>query len=104
VTRDRRLLGADFILRRYLTDLRQRGAGSALFLGLGAGAAEISFPTAAGSGNDTWYTYVVEAGYEYSPDASLALVGKGQWRHFAHAGRDYSGWSLHFGVGIPLPW
>ncbi|MFH1841720.1 MAG: hypothetical protein ABIF77_00800 [bacterium] len=99
------LLAADLLFRRYRTSLRQRSRGNSWFGGLGIGGTEVTFPRANGSrSSDTWFTLVAELGYEYSPRENLLTVLKGQWRRHRHAQLDYSGWSLHFGLGIPLPW
>jgi len=100
----RRLLAADFIVRHYLCDMRGHGPGAAPFVGLGFGGAEITYPSGGSTACGKWFTYTAEAGYEYSPGEKLVFALKGQWRRYSHDGLDYSGWSAHFGVGIPLPW
>jgi hypothetical protein len=101
----RRLLAADFILRRYLGDMRTPGAGRSLFVGLGAGGAEVTWPVGAdGSSSETWYSYLVECGLENTPRPGLVVCAKAQWRLYRHSGRDYSGWTLQIGAGIPAFW
>jgi len=99
------LLAADLIFRRYRSSMRQRVRISSWFAGLGIGGTEITFPRANGSSSsDTWFSLVAELGYEYSLRENLLAVLKGQWRRFNHEQLNYSGWSLQFGLGIPLPW
>jgi hypothetical protein len=105
VAAGRRLLAADFILRRYASDMREQARGAACFVGLGAGAAEVSIP--ADDGHETyrtWFSYLIELGYEVSPRDNWVISLKGQWRFYSHRRLDYSGWSLQGGLGIPLPW
>jgi hypothetical protein len=122
VSVDRRNLTVGVILRRYLRDMRGQGPAESPFLGAGVGGGEITFPTGgtavtdttgapgaatgstAGSGSQTAFTYLVEAGYELSPTAATVFVIKAQWQVWRHGGRDYSGWALHLGAGIPVPW
>jgi len=104
VASDRRLLAADFIIRRYLADMKEDVVGTSYFVGLGLGGAEVTFPVGNSSSSEIWYSYLVEIGSEKSPSEGLVFLLKGQWRQYNHAGRDYSGWSIHFGVGITLPW
>ncbi len=104
VSADRRLLAADLILRRYFSDMKKQTVGTSYFLGLGLGAAEITFPIGNNSSSDISYTYLVEFGSEKSPSENWVFVLKGQYRYYSHGEWDYSGWSVHFGVGISLPW
>jgi hypothetical protein len=101
---DRRLLAADFLLRFYAEDMRGEARGASPFAGLGIGGTEISYPEAGVQRNETWFSLLMEAGYEVSPAENWVLVLKAQWRRYRHDGLDYSGWSAQFGVGIPVPW
>lgn len=105
VASKRRLLAGDLILRRYWRDMRRQARGASFFVGFGAGGAEITFPTSGGaSGSDTWYSLIAELGYEHSPRDNWVFVVKGQWRNYQNNNRDYSGWSAHLGIGVPIPW
>lgn len=104
VASDRRLLAADFIVRRYLADMKEDVLGTSYFVGFGLGGAEVTFPVGDSSSSEIWYSYLIEVGSEKSPSENVVFVLKAQWRQYDHQGRDYSGWSVHFGFGIPLPW
>jgi hypothetical protein len=105
VARDRRLLSGDFLLRFYVDDMRLHAQGASPFVGLGIGGTEITFPNESGaSGSETWFSMLMEAGYEASPSAGWVITAKAQWRRYRHNDHDYSGWSAQLGVGIPVPW
>ena len=104
VAAERRLLAADLIFRRYLGNMKDETVGTAYFVGLGIGAAEVTYPVGSRTSSEIWWTYLVEFGSERSPSDHWAFVLKGQWRIYDHHTRDYSSWSVHFGIGIPLPW
>jgi len=111
VSVDRRNFTVAVLLRRYVRDLRGQGAGESPFVAAGVGGGEVTFPVSGGDqasgaagGKQTAFTYLVEAGYELSPTASCVFVIKAQWQVWRHGGRDYSGWALHLGAGIPVPW
>jgi hypothetical protein len=101
----RRLLAADFILRRYLRDMRVETGGATLFAGLGVGGAEVTFPAGEHEdGQETWFSYLAEFGYECTPIRGWLLCLKAQLRLYAHNDRDYSNWSTHIALGIPIFW
>jgi hypothetical protein len=104
VTSDRRLLAADLIFRRYLSDMKREVIGTSYFLGFGVGAAEVTFPVSSRTSSEIWWTYLAEFGSERSPSEGWTFVFKGQWRLYNHHDRDYSSWSVQFGIGFPLPW
>jgi len=104
VAADRRLLAADLIFRRYLANMKDETIGTSYFVGLGIGAAEATYPVGTRSSSEIWWTYLVEFGSERSPSDHWTFVLKGQWRIYDHHTRNYSSWSVHFGIGIPLPW
>jgi hypothetical protein len=105
IAEDRRLLAGDFILRRYLANMRDEARGRSLFIGLGIGVAEITFPASEGSPtHDTWWSWVVESGIEMSPSDKWVALCKVQWRHYSHNNWNYSGYSVSVGLGIPVPW
>jgi hypothetical protein len=105
VADERRILAADFILRRYICDMRRQARGASGFVGLGVGAAEITYPgSAGGTKYETGFSYLLELGYEANPRDNLVFQIKGQWRLYSHNDHDYSGWSAQFGLGIPIPW
>jgi hypothetical protein len=117
-------LTADLIFRKYLSDVSV-GGGAALFAGFGGGLALVSFPvvvssstTAAEDGGDPaapvetkysrgeqrWWSTVVELGYESRPSESVVVTVKARWRSYVKRPYDYSSWTVHALVGIPIPW
>jgi len=104
VESDRRLLAGDLIFRRYLANMKDEVIGTSYFLGIGIGAAEITFPSGSQTSSEIWWTYLVEFGSERSPSEGWTFVLKGQWRFYDHNDRNYSSWSAQFGIGFPLPW
>jgi hypothetical protein len=99
------LISGDAILRRYLADMRPRDAGRAAFVGLGAGISHASWQDQPDSpdGSADGFSFLLEVGVEWNLDRALVLTGKGQYRLYDRGGHDLSGWSLHGGVGLPLP-
>ena len=107
-------LTADLIVRKYLSNA-QVGGGAALFAGFGGGLALISYPVAVTStadpaatrsirGEQRWWSTVVELGYESRPVESVVLTFKARWRSYVKRPYDYSSWTVHALVGVPIPW
>ena len=105
ISRDRRLFGIAMLLRRYVRDRRLEVAGSSPFLGIGLGGAEGTMPSAdpTAAGVRSWL-WLAEAGWESSPDAASLFFARLQWHLWQRGALDYSGWSLQFGAGVPIPW
>ena len=111
----RDLLTADVVLRRYAVDMRDGVIGTSLFVGAGGGLALIGYPvtTAAADatssprvtrGENLLGSLLFEVGYEHRPATNLVLISKVQWRNAIEKPFDYSHWSIHALVGIPVPW
>jgi aromatic ring-opening dioxygenase catalytic subunit (LigB family) len=86
--------------------MRPTGAGPSLFAGAGSGLALASFPGGAATprAENRYLSFLAEVGYEFNPAPDIVLVAKAHWRNYIWQGLDYSGWSVHFQVGIPIPW
>ena len=112
VAADRRLFGLAALLRRYARDFRSSRAGASPFVGVGFGGAEAKYPAAAAAdttggvatGRRRWWLVLAEAGWESSPDGAMLFQAKAQWHVWKKGDLDYSGWSFHLGVGVPIPW
>ncbi len=98
-------ISADIVLRRYVSDMRPREAGRSAFVGLGAGISRGAWPARGErpGGAVENFSFLVEAGLERNLSRTLVLLGKGQYRLFDRGGHDHSGWSVHLGAGLPLP-
>lgn len=105
ISRDRRLFGLAMLLRRYVRDRRVAVVGASPFLGVGLGGAEGTFPSAdpAAAAVRSWL-WLAEAGWESSPNATSLFFARIQWHLWRRGALDYSGWSLQFGAGVPIPW
>ena len=99
-----RVLSADLLLRRYLSE-RGSGRTSILpFVGGGPGASS-AWPGAGGSAPGLKYwSLVLEGGQEWRFARGHLLVVKGQLRILRQDGRDWTTWSLIAGLGLPFPW
>ena len=115
VDADRNLLTASYVLRRYLGDMRRTPPRIASFVGAGAGVALGRYPAWRAHAEDPdrlvqyeaesyYFSFLAEFGYEFAPAPDLMVAAKVQWRHFTHDPLDYSNWTVHLQVGIPLPW
>lgn len=118
VDRGRSLLAGDVVLRRYLADADGSSDSARLFVGLGGGVAQVRYPPPAPAasedteeivvsdddGEDRYYALVGEFGYERDLGVAVVLLWKLQWRSYVWGGRDYSNYTIHMQVGIPLPW
>jgi len=108
---DRTLATLDLGLRRYLGD---PGRGrAALFVGAAAGIGSADYAVAVAADDTTGAaptaatarlgTFLVETGYELRPSPSLVLSAKLRWRKAVLRPEDFSNWSVHLDVGVPLP-
>ena len=122
VDRGRSLLAGDVLLRRYLVGDSAASGSYRLFVGGGAGVARVKYPpattassseddtedtesdTTADTGEDKYYALVLEIGYQRVLGDSAVLLWKLQWRNYVWGGRDYSNYTAHLRIGIPLPW
>lgn len=108
---DRTLASFDVGFRRYLGDRERRR--TLLFVGAAAGIASADYPVAAAAGDTTGAaaasaserlgTFLLETGYEMRPSPGLLLSAKIRWRNAVLRPEDFSNWSLHLDVGVPLP-
>jgi len=112
----------DLILRRYTRDMRRSDTASSPFFGAGIGVGRGKLPVtvmAESSGEpgeevagETTVesivrrdlTYLVEAGWEWSPTPGVIMLAKAQWRYFASDDMEYSNGALLVGAGVPVPW
>lgn len=109
----RTLKSFDVGLRRYLRDPDAGSLGTALFVGLAGGVAVAAFPGAVAADDTTGAaapartarlgTFLVETGYEHRPRPGLLLTAKIRWRNAILRPEDFSNWSVHLDVGVPLP-
>jgi len=79
--------------------------GSSSFVGIGVCGSEIAIPR--GNSNtrtQRWFSGVVECGIEWTLRAKYVLVLKAQFRRYHHDYQNYTGYTLQFHAGFPLPW
>lgn len=98
------ILSGDFILRKYIQEMRDPKVKDSFFLGAGFGASRIIPPAGSGSVKNKYWSWVVEAGREWTIKESYLFWLKGQYRHYDYDGFNYSNWTFQMGAGIPLPW
>lgn len=120
IDRGRNLQTADAVLRHYFGDIARMNGGATLFAGFGGGIALINYPPAVATsgegeeedsaplqtetGEDKYYSLMLEFGYERNLSGSVVLLWKMQWRNYVWGGRDYSNYTAHIQLGFPLPW
>ena len=101
----RRILSADIIGRRYLQNMRRHAGVGSSFVGAGLGGSEITIPLDGTTvAFQKWFSYLLEAGYEWKQGPGMVMVLKAQFRRYVHEEQNYSGYALQFHMGIPLPW
>lgn len=108
---DRTLTAFDVGLRRYLGDPQQGRA--VLFAGAAVGIGTADYVTASAPDDtsgaapapatDRLGTFLLETGYELRPSRSVVLSAKVRWRNAVLRPEDFSNWSVHLDVGVPLP-
>lgn len=104
VSEDESILSGDFIIRKYLEDMRDPKNTASTFAGLGFGASRVVLPPgSSGAGNKYW-SFLAEVGREWTVRETYLFVIKAQYRHYDYSGYNYSNWAFQVGVGIPLPW
>lgn len=118
VSVDRRIFSVGVLLRRYVRDMRGDGSRASPFLGVGLAGAQITYPVAAAAagadttagadaeqpGKLTAFSPLAEVGFETSPAPGCVFQAKAQWQAWRRGERDYSGWAVLVGAGIPVPW
>jgi hypothetical protein len=104
VDANRRILSGDFILRKYFSNMRYPKGKKSPFVGFGFGGSEILLAPPEGNGIDKYWSWVVEAGQEWTWADKYVVYAKGQYRHYGYHGYDYSNWSVIVGAGITAPW
>jgi hypothetical protein len=99
-----RVLSADLLLRRYLTE---RGAGRTSilpFLGAGPGVSSAWPGSGAGAPGLRYWSIVLEGGQEWRFARGHLVIVKGQVRILRQDGVDWTTWSVQAGLGLPFPW
>lgn len=99
-----RLLSADLILRHYLGGRGGAATETLPFLGLGVGASDVRMPAAVGGDNSRYWSWLIEAGQEWSVTREYVVVARAQLRRYSYGGLRVTTWSLSGAIGIPLPW
>ena len=110
---------ADVVFRKYLVDQGRIDHGAVLFAGFGGGRSLVSYPAAVVAESEDgstpaaptwikaeqrWWSAIMEIGYEAEPAHHVIVTIKGRWRSYIQRPLDYSSWTLHVLVGIPIPW
>jgi len=98
------ILSGDFIVRKYLADMRDPKSSAAPFVGLGIGASRVDLPSGSGDAKNSYWSLVGEVGHEWTPAGKYIFWVKGQYRYYNYSGYNYSHWAVQVGVGIPVPW
>ncbi len=98
---DRYILSADGVFRKYFQDMREPDASGSTFLGLGIGASKVQLST---STRQKYWSWLAEAGHEWTLRDKYVFWIKAQYRHYSHGGYNYSNLTVQLGAGIPLPW
>lgn len=101
---ERKILSADFILRKYFSDMRGPKTTGSTFVGAGFGASAVYLAPPDGTSLDKYWSGVVEAGQELIFKEKYLLYAKVQYRYYNFHKINYSNWSIMLGAGIPLPW
>ena len=104
VSENESILSGDFIIRKYLQDMRDSKTKSSAFAGLGMGASKVVLPPGASGAEYKYWSWLAEAGREWTVKEKYLLWLKAQYRHYDRSGYNYSHWTLQVGAGIPLPW
>ena len=104
ITDSETILSADFIVRKYLEDMRDPKGLSSPFLGLGFGASRVEFPAGISGSSNKYWSLVAEAGLEKTLKEKYLIWIKGQYRYYDHSDVNFSNLVLQVGMGIPLPW
>ena len=104
VNADQRILSGDMIIRRYLDEFSVPTPRKATFVGLGIGASEVTLVPPDGSGFETGWEFIAEAGQEWNLRPNFLAYWQLQYRSYEYHGHDFSHWSLKLGAGIPWPW
>ncbi len=99
-----RIRSGDLVFRKYLKPADRKGTRYLPFVGAGVGLSSVSFPTEDGRASETYWAPLAELGCEaVLADRYLVLL-RGQFRYYTYHVRDYTNWSVRFGLGTLLPW
>lgn len=98
------ILSGDFIVRKYVTDMRDPLNTKSAFFGVGFGASRVILPPGSAGSKNKFWSLVGEVGHEWTVGEKWLFWVKGQYRYYNYSGYNYSYWAMQTGVGIPLPW
>jgi len=98
---DQYLLSADVVFRKYFKEMREVDSPGSTFVGFGFGASKAQLND---SSRQKGWSWLAEAGREWTVKPKYVFWVKGQYRHYSHGTVDYSNMTLQLGFGIPLPW
>ncbi len=104
VSENESILSGDFIIRKYLQDMRDPKASSAPFMGFGIGASRVGLPPGSAGAKNSYWSAVGELGKEWTVNRKYLFWVKGQVRYYNYSGYNYSNWAVQVGAGIPVPW
>lgn len=102
----RDMFSATFVFRKYINNMRSGRTRVTPFAGAGGGMALASYTTGSPPtrAENRYFSFLAEAGYEFTLSPNVILITKAQWRNYIWKALDYSNWTLHVQVGIPIPW
>ncbi len=104
VSENESILSGDFIVRKYLQDMRDPKSSGSTFAGLGVGASRVDLPPGSSGAKNSYWSLVGEVGREWTLNKKYIMWLKGQYRYYDYSGYNYSCWAIQAGVGIPVPW
>lgn len=104
VTEKEAILSGDFIIRKYLKDMRDPKSSGSTFVGLGIGASRVDLPPGFSGAKNKYWSLVAEAGKEWTLKKKYLMWVKGQYRYYDYSGINFSYLAVQAGVGIPIPW
>ncbi|MFT5232203.1 MAG: hypothetical protein ACI9UK_000527 [Candidatus Krumholzibacteriia bacterium] len=104
LTSESRILSSDLVFRHYFDDRGDEKTEVLPFLGFGFGASDVRVITEEGNADSRYWSWLIEAGQEWSFKPNVMFVARFQFRNFSYNDVSATTFTISGALGLPLPW